>query len=76
MIIIRQKQFGAVKAANKLAKRAWLEKQGSGGFLGFAKKKGNDAVRAGRDKIAKGIEYQQASFRKGKNGTDYFKSLN
>ena len=47
-----QKEFtGAVKRANKAVKRAWLEKQGAGGFLGIGKKTGDEAVRAARKKI-------------------------
>lgn len=46
-----QKQFGAIKAANKAAKRAWLERTGAGGFLGIGKRTGDSAVRNAREKL-------------------------
>ena len=47
-----QREFtGAVKAANKAAKRAWLERQGAGGFLGIGKKTGDEAIRRARMNI-------------------------
>lgn len=47
-----QREYGAVKQANKAAKRAWMEAQGSRkGFLGIGKRSGDSAVKAGRDKL-------------------------
>ena len=51
-----QREFtGVVKAANKAAKRAWLEKQGAGGFLGLGKKKGSAAIRNARKKMERDL---------------------
>ena len=57
-----QKEFtGAIKKANKLRKRAWLEKQSAGGFLGIGKKSGKEAIKQARkdlfDKVSQESGY-------------------
>ena len=62
-----QKEF---TAANKAAKRAWLEKQGAGGFLGIGKKTGDETIRRGRSKLNNKV-IKSGSHSLSKNGANY-----